>query len=68
MLERRYVDLTRRAISVLGKGNKRREVGLTEAAAALLASIAVTRAVFCHLGAKGRLGERAREEPEPGPF
>ncbi|WP_207179542.1 tyrosine-type recombinase/integrase [Methylobacterium indicum] len=70
-LERRHVDLNRRAISVLGKGNKRREVGLTEAAAALFASIPVnlaTLAVFWHPGAKGRSGERAREEPEPGPF
>ncbi|KMO18542.1 tyrosine-type recombinase/integrase [Methylobacterium indicum] len=70
-LERRHVDLNRRAISVLGKGNKRREVGLTEAAVELFASIPVnlaTRAVFWHPGAKGRSGERAREEPEPGPF
>jgi integrase/recombinase XerD len=70
-LERRHVDLSRRAISVLGKGNKRREVGLTDEAVALFASIPVnlaTRAVFWHPGAKGLPGGRAREEPEPGPF
>ncbi|WP_162596326.1 tyrosine-type recombinase/integrase [Methylobacterium sp. 17Sr1-1] len=70
-LERRHVDMNRRAISVRGKGNKRREVSLTDEAVALFASIPVnlaTRAVFWHPGAKGRIGDRAREEPEPGPF
>lgn len=70
-LERRRVDLDRRAIRVRGKGNKDREVSLTDEAVALFASIPAnlkTRAVFWHDGAKGRTGERAREEPEPGPF
>ncbi|AWB21188.1 site-specific integrase [Methylobacterium currus] len=70
-LERRRVDLTRKAIRVRGKGNKDREVSLTDEAVALFASIPAnlkTRAVFWHDGAKGRSGERAREEPEPGPF
>lgn len=70
-LERRHVDMSRRAISVRGKGNKRREVSLTDEAVALFASIPVnlkTRAVFWHPGTKGQTGDRAREEPEPGPF
>lgn len=50
-LERRHVDLTRRAISVLGKGNKRRDVSLTDEAVALFREIPAsmsTRNVFWH--------------------
>ncbi|WP_457105942.1 tyrosine-type recombinase/integrase [Methylobacterium sp. P5_C11] len=50
-LERRHVDLARGAISVLGKGNKRRVVSLSEAAVALFRDIPVsmvTRRVFWH--------------------
>lgn len=70
-LERRYVDLSRKAIRVRGKGNKDREVSLTDEAVALFASIPVslaTRAVFWHPGAKGLVGGRPREGAEPGPF
>ncbi|QRE76520.1 site-specific integrase [Methylobacterium aquaticum] len=70
-LERRNVDLGRRAIRVRGKGNKHREVSLTDEAAALFADIPVnigTRAVFWHAGTKGQPSERLREQPEPGPF
>lgn len=50
-LERRHVDLARRAISVHGKGNKRRLVSLSDEAVALFAGIPVslaTRSVFWH--------------------
>lgn len=50
-LERRHVDLPRRAISVLGKGNKRRVVSLSDEAVALFRVIPpslATRAVFWH--------------------
>ncbi|MCJ2127685.1 tyrosine-type recombinase/integrase [Methylobacterium sp. E-045] len=50
-LERRHVDLQRRAISVHGKGNKRRVVSLSDEAVALFRSIPpslVTRSVFWH--------------------
>ncbi|BAQ44340.1 tyrosine-type recombinase/integrase [Methylobacterium aquaticum] len=70
-LERRHVDLNRKAITVHGKGNKRRVVALSDEAAALFAEIPIslkTRSVFWHEGTKGRTGDRARDEPEPGPF
>lgn len=50
-LERRHVDFARKAISVLGKGNKRRDVSLTDEAVALFREIPVsmaTRLVFWH--------------------
>lgn len=50
-LERRHVDLTRKAISVLGKGKKRRDVSLSDEAVALFREIPVsmaTRLVFWH--------------------
>ncbi|TGD98065.1 tyrosine-type recombinase/integrase [Methylobacterium nonmethylotrophicum] len=70
-LERRHVDLARRAIRVRGKGNKAREVSLTDEAVALFADIPAnlaTRAVFWHPGTKGKPSDRARDQPEPGPF
>lgn len=50
-LERRFVDLDREAISVLGKGNKRRVVSLSPEAVKLFREIPVslvTRRVFWH--------------------
>lgn len=50
-LERRHVDLPRRAITVLGKGNKRRVVSLSDEAVGLFREIPVsmaTRLVFWH--------------------
>jgi integrase/recombinase XerD len=50
-LERRHVDLARKAISVHGKGNKRRMVSLSDEAVALFREIPVsmaTRHVFWH--------------------